>query len=43
MKEVTKGYEEFIKGKQLNNNGAELFERAIKKISAQKPKRRGSK
>lgn len=39
--ELTKGYEEFIKGKELNNNNAALFEKTLKK--ATKPKPRGSK
>jgi hypothetical protein len=43
MLEVSKGYEEFIKGKQLNNNNGQLFEMVIKKASRPKPKPRGSK
>lgn len=41
MNEVTKGYEEFMKGKELTENGRELFSKAIKK--ATKIKQRGSK
>lgn len=39
MEEVTAGYEKFIKGKKLNHNGKELFEKAVKKAV----KQRGSK
>jgi len=38
MAEVSKGYEEFIKGKELNPNGLELFNEVIKKASILKPK-----
>jgi hypothetical protein len=41
MEEVTAGYEEFMKGKQLNPNGFELFDKTIKKAAT--PKKRGSK
>ena len=41
MEKLTAGYEEFIKGKELNPNGKELFEKAIKKAATSKP--RGSK
>lgn len=37
MAELTEGYEEFIKGKELNKNGKELFNKTIKK--AAKPKK----
>ena len=39
MKELTAGYEKFIKGKETNSNGKALFDKALKK--AVKP--RGSK
>ena len=41
MEKLTQGYEKFIKGKQLNENGRELFSKAIKK--AAQIKQRGSK
>jgi hypothetical protein len=41
MDKLTKGYEEFIKGKETTNRGKEQFEKALKK--ATKPKQRGSK
>jgi hypothetical protein len=42
MAEVSKGYENFISSKSINNNSRELFEKAITK--AVKPtKQRGSK
>lgn len=41
MQKLTQKYDEFIKGKEINQNGAKLFERAIKK--AAKSKQRGSK
>ena len=41
MDKVTAGYEQFIKGKKVNKNGKELFDKAIKKAS--KPKQLGSK
>lgn len=41
MDEVSKGYEKFIQGKELNDNGRELFGKALK--NASKPKQRGSK
>lgn len=41
MDELTKGYEKFIKGKELTPNGKELFNKTLKKAS--KPKPRGSK
>ena len=31
MAEVTKNYSQFIKGKQVNKNGKELFEKTLKK------------
>ncbi len=39
MEKLTAGYEDFIKGKELNNKGRDLFDKVIKK--AAKP--RGSK
>lgn len=41
MQKLTEGYEKFIKGKELNEIGKELFGKAIKK--ATKIKQRGSK
>jgi len=41
MDEVSKGYEKFIQGKELNDNGRELFEKILKK--AVKSKQHGSK
>jgi hypothetical protein len=41
MDEVSKGYESFIKGKELKDNSKSEFDKAIKK--ATKPKQRGSK
>jgi len=41
MEEVTVGYEEFMKGKELNHNGFSLFEKTIKKAAT--TKKRGSK
>ena len=40
MEKLTTGYEKFIKGKELNSNGKELFDRTIKKAAT---KLRGSK
>ena len=34
--ELTKGYEDFIKGKETNANGRELFEKTIKKAATVK-------
>lgn len=31
MEKLTAGYETFIKGKKVNNNGKDLFDKAIKK------------
>ncbi len=41
MEKLTQGYEKFIKGKELDQEGKKLFDKAIKK--AAKPKQRGSK
>ena len=41
MEKLTQGYEKFIKGKEVNPNGKQLFDKAVKKSS--KPKPRGSK
>ena len=41
MEKLTQGYEKFIKGKEVNNNGKALFEKAIKKATT--TKQRGSK
>ena len=41
MEKLTQGYEKFIKGKEVNNNGKALFEKTIKKATT--TKQRGSK
>lgn len=41
MEKLTQGYEKFIKDKETNSKGKELFARVIKKSS--KPKARGLK
>ena len=41
MDRLTEGYEKFIKDKEVNKKGKELFNKAIQK--AAKPKQRGSK
>jgi hypothetical protein len=33
MEKLTAGYEDFIKGKELNNKGRELFDKAVKKAA----------
>lgn len=33
MEKLTAGYEKFIKGKEVNPEGKELFEKAIKKAA----------
>jgi hypothetical protein len=44
MAEITKDYEPYIKGKELNNNGSVLFNKIIKKSSKPKiKKQRASK
>lgn len=43
MAELTAGYEQFIKGKEVNANNGQLFEKAIKKAVKPKSKQRGSK
>jgi hypothetical protein len=42
MEKLTQGYEKFIKGKELNENGREQFEKTVKKAATPK-KLRGSK
>lgn len=42
MDKLTQGYEKFIKGKELNPNGKDLFNKVIKKAVTVK-KQRGSK
>lgn len=42
MEKLTQGYEKFIKGKELNNDGKILFDKAIKKATSIK-KQLGSK
>ncbi|WP_255580671.1 hypothetical protein [Ferruginibacter albus] len=41
MNELSANAEKLLKGKELNPNGRELFEKVIKKAST--PKQRGSK
>lgn len=36
--ELTKNYDQFIKGKELNKNNKELFEKALKKAVTVKPR-----
>ncbi len=43
MVEFIKRYEEFIKGKELNPNGYNLFKKVLKKAANPKTKQRGSK
>ncbi len=38
MAEISAGYEQFIKGKELSNNGRQLFEKVITKAATTKPK-----
>lgn len=42
MEKLTAGYEDLIKGKELNPDGKQLFEKVIKKAATSK-KQRGSK
>lgn len=42
MEKLTENYEQFIKGKETNPNGADLFNKVLKKAT-KKPKQRGSK
>ena len=37
MEELTKGYEDFIKGKKVNKNGKSVFNNTIKKAANPKP------
>jgi hypothetical protein len=39
MLEVTKGYEDFIKGKETNKNGQMIFNKVIKKAAKPKTKK----
>lgn len=41
MEELTKNYDKFIKGKELNPEGQKLFDKTIKKAATKK--QRGSK
>jgi hypothetical protein len=41
MEKLTEGYEDFIKGRELNKDGKKRFDKVLKK--ATKPKQRGSK
>jgi hypothetical protein len=43
MAEVTAGYEQFIKGKELSNNARQLFEKVVSKAANTKPKQSASK
>lgn len=38
MEKLTAGYEKFIKGKELNNDGKEQFDKTIKKAISKQPK-----
>ena len=39
MEKLTQGYEKFIKGKELKENGKNQFDMTIKKAITQKPKK----
>lgn len=41
MEKLTQGYEKFIKGKEVNPKGKELYDKTIKKAAT--TKQRGSK
>lgn len=43
MAELTANYEQFIKGKELNKSGKDLFEKVVKKAAKPNTKQRGSK
>ena len=44
VEEIGKRVEKFLEGKELNDNGKELFERALKNTLPKEPKKRnGSK
>lgn len=43
MEELTAGHKDFMKGKEVNPEGAIAFEKAVKKASTPKKKPRGSK
>lgn len=43
MAEVTKGYEEFIKGKEIKKNSKKEFDKTISKATIPKPKQHGLK
>lgn len=44
VEELGKRYETFIKGKEVNDNGKELFEKALKNTLPKEPKKpHGSK
>ncbi|MEO6670535.1 MAG: hypothetical protein ABIN36_13715 [Ferruginibacter sp.] len=38
MEKLTQGYEKFIKGKKVNNNGKDLFDKVLKKATKKKAK-----
>jgi hypothetical protein len=38
MEKLTQGYEKFIKDKETNKTGKQLFDKAIKKASKPKPR-----
>jgi len=37
MDKLTEGYEDFIKGKEVNESGKETFDKALKKAVKSKP------
>lgn len=41
--DITKGYEKFINGKELNSNGSKLFNKVIKNAAKPKVKQRAAK
>lgn len=43
MQQITKGYEKFIKGKELNKKGSEVFSKVLSKAAKPIKKQRGSK
>ena len=43
MDKLTQGYEDFIKGKEINIKGEKLFNKVLKKAATKKSKQRASK
>ena len=40
MEKLTVGYEDFIKERELNNKGRQLFDKAVKKLNPPKKKKK---